>query len=68
MQSHHVAEFRLLQSMTKVVPPGQRQAMGYAGSDDGEINLYPEAGSGTEVSYLSDRLLHGGPECGKHAD
>lgn len=38
------------------------------GSDDGEINLYPEAGSGTEVSYLSDWLLHGGPECGKHAD
>ncbi len=69
MQSHHVAEFRLLQSMTKVVPPRDKGRLWVMpGSDDGEINLYPEAGSGTEVSYLSDWLLHGGPECGKHAD
>ncbi|MET4862660.1 hypothetical protein [Morganella morganii] len=53
MQSHHVAEFRLLQSMTKVVRLGDKGRLWVMpGSDDGEINLYPEAGSGTEVSYF----------------
>ncbi|HHN8391439.1 hypothetical protein [Morganella morganii] len=39
--------------MTKVVRLGDKGRLWVMpGSDDGEINLYPEAGSGTEVSYF----------------